>query len=74
MTVSKTQIVVNTNFPQVGFEHRALGQQAGVLPIEPPLLVVETIGTLTSIPYTKYGTLSINNTNDSSKINNFFKI
>ena len=30
---------VHTNLPQVGFELGSLGPQAGVLPIEPPLLV-----------------------------------
>ena len=29
----------HTNLPQAGFELRSLGPQAGVLPIEPPLLV-----------------------------------
>ena len=30
---------VNTNLPQAGFEIGSLGPQAGLLPIEPPLLV-----------------------------------
>ena len=33
-------INVHTNLPQAGFELRSLGPQAGVLPIEPPLLVI----------------------------------
>ena len=31
---------VHTSFPHIGFELRSWGPQAGVLPIEPPLLVI----------------------------------
>ena len=31
--------IVQTNLPQAGFELGSLGPKAGVLPIEPPLLV-----------------------------------
>ena len=34
-------ILVHTNLPQAGFELGSLGPRAGVLPIEPPLLVDE---------------------------------
>ena len=34
------QKIVHTNLPQAGFELGSLGPQAGVLPIEPPLLVL----------------------------------
>ena len=32
---------VHTNLPQVGFELKSLGRQAGVQPIEPTLLVIK---------------------------------
>ena len=38
---------VHTNLPRVGFALESLGPQAGVLPIEPPLLV--RLSLLTSI-------------------------
>ena len=37
--VQLVQKIVHTNLPQAGFELGSLGPQAGVLPIEPPLLV-----------------------------------
>ena len=47
------QDLSNTNAPQAGFELRSLGLQAGMLPIEPPLLSSICLP-LTSKDYSRY--------------------